>query len=290
MAKTTDNKKTVKKVVKTPPKTVNKKAAKPKSVKKKQTNNGTVIRAFLTLFIVVCATATLLFGLYWSAKKMLWENPHFTIKEVNVVSESGWWDGRNATMCQYLDIKINKSNIFDLKLNELRDKLLRKANILDATIIRTLPNKLDINIIERIPRARIKTKENNFVIDKDCIVIRKGIVARNLINYLPRILIPYNLKEKISNGEYCPEFKYALKLIMLTKTDYPLYKINDISIIDQSKISFVCEFNGKRYQIHMPLKNIASDLEALSVKIDSLKRHNINFRTIDLTNRDAIAR
>ncbi len=290
MAKTTDNKRTVKKVVKTPPKTVNKKVAKSKLAKRKKTNNGTAIRAFLALLIVVCATAILFFALYWSVKKMLWENPHLTIKEVNVVSESGWWDGRDAVMCRYLNIKINKSNIFDLKLNELRNKLLKKANILDATIVRTLPNKLDINIIERIPRARIKTKDNNLVIDEDCMVIRKGIVAENLINHLPRILIPYSLSKKVKNGEHCPEFKYALKLIMLTKTDYPLYKINDISIIDQSKISFVCEFNGKRYQIHMPLKNIANDLEALSIKIESLKRRRINFRTIDLTNKDAIAR
>ena len=279
-----------KKVDKKTPKEVNKKITKPKKNTKKSGTNSTALRAFLFLFSVILIIAVLLFGTYWSAQKMLWKNPHFIVKTVTVTSDSGWWDDRSATICKYLNITLNKSNIFELKLNELRKKLLKQANILDATIIRTLPNRLDITIIERIPRARIKTTENNLVIDDECMVIRKGIVSDETVSGLPRILIPYNLSSKVTSGDLSPEFKYAMKLIMLTKTDYPLYKISDISIIDPSKLTFYCEFNNKRYQIHMPIKNIASNLEALSRQISSLERRGIKFRTIDLTNRDPIVR
>ncbi|UDQ98188.1 FtsQ-type POTRA domain-containing protein [Lentisphaerota bacterium WC36G] len=285
MAKPVEPKK-LKKVEKKTKKTRSKSS---KTVKNKK-NASPAIRAFLFLLTILFVLGIILWGVYYSAQKMLWKNPHFVVAEVNVSSDNGWWDNRKATVCRYLGITLKKSNIFELKLDKLRAKLLKQANILDVTIIRTLPDKLDITIIERIPRAQLKTPKNNLVIDEDCMVIRKGIVNDQVINGLPRILIPYDLAKKLNNGELRPEFEYAIKLIMLTKTDYPFYRIHDISIIDPRKLSFYCEYGNKRYQIHMPVKNIATNLESLSNKIDSLLRQNIKFRTIDLTNRDPIVR
>jgi len=67
-------------------------------------------------------------------------------------------------------------NVFDLQIDQKRKELMeRTANIRDISIVRRMPNKLIINIIEREPIARIgMTGTEGRVVDEEGVVFNRN--------------------------------------------------------------------------------------------------------------------
>ncbi len=85
-------------------------------------------------------------------------------------------------------------NIFDINLFELKKKLLKDNWIKEVTIKRIIPDKIIINITEKIPVFILKDKNNLFYIDKNGNIISK--VNKYIILNLPIVEI-YNKDDTI---------------------------------------------------------------------------------------------
>jgi len=84
------------------------------------------------------------------------------------------------TIYQILSLK-DGMNQFQLPIGETRQTLLvREPNIKDLKIVRQLPDKMSISIIERSPVARVQTEDGGWVVDDEGIPFVRYVGTEHL--------------------------------------------------------------------------------------------------------------
>ncbi len=89
-------------------------------------------------------------------------NNNFILRDVEIkstVSTGSRWSQVSAKddLCRVLGIKLNETNLFGMELPELRKRALENCpGIERIAIARVLPDKLKVDIVERMPQASLR--------------------------------------------------------------------------------------------------------------------------------------
>jgi len=192
---------------------------------------------FLTLLSTwaICHGGWVLFYLYYFKSA-----PIFTIQDLrhNITVTTGK-TLTSEVICGILGLK-EGVNVFDIPIEQKRKELLEwTANIRDLSIVRRMPNKLIITIIEREPIARIGfTGTEGRVVDEEGVVFNRnaGISALPLIKGSENIagLKPGDRLHGIAmsavrlvNSAQRPEVRLRLLELDTVKDDYLLLTFSD---------------------------------------------------------------
>jgi len=233
----------------------------------------------LTCIMIFISTVILLF--FVTNRALFSKNEHLILRHVKVASP-GWWNGKSTKVSDILKLKLGESNLFEFKLNELRKKLEKEPSIAKVSMARFIPDTLQINITERIPRAFLSSKKSPWVADSTGIVMSRSSCL-NLDKELPVIL---GVKKKnLTPGMELPELKPALDIFMLTKTDFPDLFITALSLKEPDQLIFILRYKSRYadpYTIQMPRTQLKFMLKLLKTAIIRSQQNRDSRRKINL--------
>jgi hypothetical protein len=247
--------------------------------KKKSISKNRFFRLGLVLStFCVLLTSTVL--LVWIINRALFsKNNHFRMKYVDI-SSTGWWDNRWRKVCDELNLLPGKTNLFEVDLRGIRRKLENKPGIKRVTASRQLPDTLKINIIERIPRAFLGSRKAGWVVDSTGVVMSRNSCL-NLDRNLP-VILNYRVKH-LKPGMELPSLKKALAVIMLTRTEFPDFKIAGIRLEGYKKLLLLVSYKDYPiYKVIMPASSLRQNLKILKSAIVRAIKKGDHRRTLDL--------
>lgn len=121
-----------------------------------------LLGGIVALIIIFFVVASLILAGIFFKDIMFTYNKNFIIRDIEITStasEVSRWaqaDGERD-MCRILGIKRNETNMFSLDLNQCKTYVLKECpGIEDISISRELPNRLKIDIVERMPLASLR--------------------------------------------------------------------------------------------------------------------------------------
>jgi len=222
------------------------------------------------------------------------KNPRFVVKHIEVTSP-GWWNKRSDTISKRFNIHPEKTNLFELEPASMRQTLIYAPEIRIASVTRVLPDTLKIAIEERIPRARLLTKDTKSAIkttpsgkryrsiDYKWVVDKTGVVmpidsCLEMSKGLP--IIDYRTSdEKINPGMVLPKIKPALELVLLAKQSYHALDITEILFANEHSLKFKVSLRKNRKYTYivedMPYDNLDKNMKILKEAIiGELKNRN----------------
>ena len=209
------------------------------------------------------------------------ENPRLELREVKVRS-TGYWREREAQLSRRIGLE-KGVNIFSVDLRQKRRKLEKIPNVASAEVRRILPDKLEIRLEERIPRAAVGNLNSPYVIDDQCMVMPRleslGASLRlPVVNGLPVTALTPGTRE--------PRFQPAVDLLMTTLRGFPDIQIHQLSIARADRLDVTLTYRG-RYpcRAFIPVKNPGYTfmLSALQSAIIAARRRGDTRNTFDLS-------
>ena len=242
--------------------------------KKEKLLRSTYLRICIVISFLIIVSALIIFVFISSYNMLFDNNPRFVLKDINIESP-GYWNNKKDKMEKILGLKRGKTNLFQINLLDLRNKLKnqREYSIENIEIEKVLPDTINFKIIERIPRAKLYNKNSNLIVDGNGILINKQYCI-NINNDLP-VITGFSLKKSgISNknsknkqipfGEKLPQIIPALMLISLVNLDFPNLNIKLINLYNPKSISvFMKGPKGKKtIEVILPFEH--SDTEMLN--------------------------
>ncbi|OGV35056.1 MAG: hypothetical protein A2020_11040 [Lentisphaerae bacterium GWF2_45_14] len=239
------------------------------SSKKKTMSRNRFFRLGLVLSTLAVFIASVILFFWFTTRALFSKNRHFVLKNVSVVSV-GWWDKQSRRVANILKLKPGQTNLFEVDLKSLRSVLEKEPSIERVTAARQLPDSIKINIIERIPRAFLGSRNIDLVSDATGIVMDKN----TCVPLNPKIPVIKNFRvrrgHKLQPGLEIASLKPALELIMITRTDYPEFKIDEISMGGHEEM-YLRIFYGtgspREYNVVMPQSDLKNNLRILKTAI-----------------------
>ncbi len=115
-------------------------------------------------------------------------NPQFLLRDLSIVSGEMVSDGliRGLILNPNFKESFNTTKpvfLFGPDIEEVHERLLQYPGIRSVTITRRLPSRLDVRIVEREPIGRIRSKNDELVVDADGMVFPRNAG----VDHLPRI-------------------------------------------------------------------------------------------------------
>ena len=205
--------------------------------------------ALLGIFCLLTAAFILLFFLM--RKAFVSENPHFKLKRMEIINGS-YWKGKEKVLSFRTGVAPGK-NVFNIDYPALRKKIEEIPGIEKAEVVRILPDKLQIRLVERIPRAVLYNPAGHLVVDEKGVIIprRESAVygALPVITHIPGggILRP---------GDQVESLMPSINLIMTTLRNYPDISIECIQPGSGKSLQFYMRYRGgKGYWVIIPIEN-----------------------------------
>ena len=239
---------------------------------------GTKYRVWIRLAILLIGCILVFSGGYclvaYCSRKLLQDNVRFALLPENIkVSSTGYWRiPENKDMFCDMVFKYMKDEvkddapvtIFSRPLWALRRRLLDNpvlSSISSVNIERELPGKLNISLVERVPRAYINTRDFYLVADDDAVLMYKNYCLLDDHN-LPVIHTgrSWDLKDDSS------QLKPVMELLKIVRLEHPEINVLRVDAYDKDKIIFVMTYCGgeKKYTVYMKNENFAWYLKQLS--------------------------
>lgn len=252
----------------------------------KKRGGGKVLKFILALCLLLIIFAGLWALLVWLERALFSHNPHFVLRGVET-SSRGYWNGRNRLIESQLDLRLDRDNLFELDLKQLRHKLVAISNIKDASVERVLPDLLRIQLEERIPRAVVKGRPEPVVIDESTVIMPMEYY-RSLAKTLPQVggldqleLIP---------GNDIPEVQPAMDLLMVAVMYFPEFRIHNIWVSNPDKLSFTMDYKRKLYKVIFPRRsaNFNHTFMQLREAIETNIRNGLSRISYDLTHESRV--
>ena len=225
----------------------NKKQAKKKKVKNKtQKGKKSVIAKWTSICLLIIALV-ILFAL----------SPLFSIKQIKVDIKSLRTEGTSKisskeilNLAQIPEVQ----NIFSLNSKDVIKKIMDSSTYVDSvTIKKELPNVININVEERIPRYVIKIANGNALIDSKGNIME--INAKALAK--PEIVGYEEINENIGN-------KQTTKKLKLTIVELKGYNTSIESIIDYQNTKKLVADDCRKLEIVNQIYEAAKNNELLS--------------------------
>ena len=107
-----------------------------------------------------CAVAAVLFwGVCGACRGLervfLSENPHFTLRKIDINVKGNLPPAEIVRRLEAWKVRVNQSNVFDLDIPVLRERLMKFVLVSKADFQIKLPSTLVVEVTERVPAARI---------------------------------------------------------------------------------------------------------------------------------------
>ncbi len=175
-------------------------------------------------------------------------------------------------------------NIFDININSLSSQIKRDTpTIKHAIVKRVLPNKLEIDIIPRVPIAKIKS-HRYFPIDRTGMVLSPEIKTEKL-----PIITGFSLwlSPKVGTSLENPQVRNAFLLIDALGESAILsdYAVSAIDVSNYRNLSFYLE-NG--IEVKIGSEDFLDRLNRLKTTFASPKLDKENIKYIDLRFKDVV--
>jgi cell division septal protein FtsQ len=127
------------------------------------------------------------------------------------------------------------TNLFSLNLRQICDELSLQPSIEKVNVSRVLPNTLQVNVVERIPRAFLYSQKSPWIVDSNGIVMESKSCV-NLRRNLP-VITGFKIDNPpLTPGQDMPQLKQAIDLIMTAVKKYPEIKILRVNLSTQREI------------------------------------------------------
>ena len=253
--------------------------------KKKKLIRGIILLAVLGGVLAGCTVA-----LFWLNKCMFKENKHFILRNADIIS-NGYWGKGNLTaskLLRKLDLQIDRSNLFAIDPGQLRRELCSIPNIADAQVKIILPDTLEINIEERIPRAFIGRSNSPLVTDANGVIMNSS-ECFGIHPNLP--VINGTVHHNMRAGEVHAALRPALHLIMAIQR-YKCFSVAAVSLSQADNLLMFVDYRQgamrRRYHVTMPRGNYPQWLDILQSAIEDARRHGDSRNRIDLTNKGQV--
>ena len=166
-------------------------------------------------------------GVGWLGRVLFTENDRFMLRQIETRT-----DGvvQEAQLVQWVDVKLNE-NLFQLNLNEIRDRLESQAIIRRAVVRREMPDKLLVVVNERVAIARMGQVEGhmNWLVDAEGVLIRKSLRDRSL----PHIRgVPQNVTQgdSIYDSRAGPALEILARLREMPTLKRELFEVEIVSV------------------------------------------------------------
>ncbi|HBC86745.1 MAG TPA: hypothetical protein DCZ94_07320 [Lentisphaeria bacterium] len=229
------------------------------------------------MIIVACVILS-----FWLAQRSLFSrNAHFMLRHIDVRS-SGWWNGKDYEMSKTLGIKTGSANLFGIDLQNACKILAAHPSVEKVSMSRILPDTLQINIVERIPRAFLYNSNSPLLVDSNGFVMDSRSCV-NMRKNLP-VITGFKADARPMPGDEMPHLRQPLELIMLVVKKYPEIKILriNLSVPREIQMSFMSPSSDIPLNAIMPRAKLE---EKLSVLGEALKQRQLTRNpatTIDL--------
>ena len=237
-------------------------------------------RALAVLVLFILAAALLVFLLFSMRKAFFSSNAHFKLKKIEIINGS-FWQGKEKSL-SYRTNLYPGVNLFNVDYPLFRKRVEAIPGIEKAEVVRILPDKLQIKVIERIPRAVLFNPTGKFVVDEKGVVIPRSESAVH--GTLP-VITSVPGKRIIRQGEKLEMLQPALDLIMMTLRNFPDIDIECIMPGMSDKLVFFMRYrSNKRYHVTLPLngKELPYLLSALQTAIINIHWKQLNVTSINL--------
>lgn len=258
------------------------KSVKTNILKKPGMRIGLVFSTFMVILSVIIFV-------FWLASRSLFpQNDHFIIRNVDVRS-GGWWNGKEAEVSKLLGIKTGSTNLFAVNLRQISEKLASQPSIDKVTVSRILPDVIQVNIVERIPRAFLYNSNSQWIVDSGGIVMESKSCV-NLRRNLPVITGFKVDNPPLTPGQDMPQLKQALDMIMTVVKKYPEIKIIKVSLSTPREIqmSFLASSADVPLCAIFPRSKIDEKMAVLRDTLRQRRATNNPAVTIDLRFEDQV--
>lgn len=158
-----------------------------------QTRFGRIAALFGVLFVL-----GLLAGGAWGVRYFLLHDPRFLIESSDAIQIQG---NSNVTRPELLNIfgaDIGR-NIFYVPLAERRAELEQLPWVEHATVMRLLPDRLHISVVERTPVAFVRQGSRIGLVDANGVLLNMPTVAMGNVQYSFPVLVGVSSKDALSS-------------------------------------------------------------------------------------------
>lgn len=237
-------------------------------------------RAIALLIMFCLVTGLFIFSLFCMRRTLFNANPHFKLKKLEIYNGT-YWKGKENELSRRIGVKPG-DNLFALDYKTLRKKIEAVPGIEKSDVIRILPDKIQIRLEERIPRAILFNPGGKYVVDEKAVIIPKNESAAG--KNLP-VITSIPGRKTFRQGETVASLRPSVDLIMMTLRNFP-----DISIVcvmpeGNEKLEFVMRYRGgKFYRVTIPLNSerLPYLLSALQTAIINAHWKNLNVSGFNL--------
>lgn len=230
--------------------------------------NPRVLLSLKTLYFLVAVALILLTYIFFK------NLPYFQVKSVEVVDKTG------STQLDTVNLlKLYKGrNIFSVDIAALSSRITDEyPAIKDAIVKKVLPNRIEINVVSRVPIAKLGTR-GSFFVDKEGVVLSPSVKTEKLpeitgLSAWSRIRIGENLKSK--------HLKNAIVLLKALGAS-PLPGGFTVASIDASNYRNLSIYLENGIEVKMGGENFASRLKMLTTALANPALDTDNIKYIDL--------
>jgi cell division septal protein FtsQ len=203
----------------------------------------------LAVLLLFCVTVTLLIlALFYMRKAFFSRNAHFKLKKLEIIDGS-FWKGREKALSRRTGIAPGQ-NLFAVDYRELRRKIEAIPGIEQADIIRILPDKLQIKVTERIPRAILSNPAGRFVVDEKGVVMPR---AESAVHGNLPVITSVPGRTSYRQGDTLDSLRPSLELIMMTLKNFQDITIDCIEPGDGKKLTFFMRYRTRKcFQVTLP--------------------------------------
>ncbi len=223
------------------------------------------VRVGLVISMLMAFLAGVVLFVLLATRSMFSRNSHFVIEKVEVVSP-GWWKGKDEEVCRILGIVKGHTNLFSVKLPDLKKTMENQASIEHASVRRILPDVISIHVSERIPRAFLYKKNSPYVVDGDGIVMSRENCL-NLRKDLPYIT---GINSGVKNGSSIPDLQPAVELIELSHSKYPDIRFYRLGLEEYGEIKAVLYYKKDFFEVVFPREELDQKMKLLEIVLDSI--------------------
>lgn len=205
--------------------------------------------AVLGLFLLTAVLFILV--LFCMRKAFFSANAHFKLKKLEIINGS-YWKGKEKALCIKTGV-FPGDNLFSIDYPRLRKRIELIPGIQKAEVIRILPDKLQIKVSERIPRAVLFNPGGQYVVDEQGVIIPR---AESAVHGNLPVITTIPGRKSFRQGETIDSLLPSIDLIMMTLRNFPDIDIECVLPGDEEKLEFFMRYRGgKRYRVLIPLRN-----------------------------------
>jgi hypothetical protein len=181
-----------------------------------------------------------------------------------------WWKNHVDELASIIKVKKGKTNLWDINYAAAREKLLQEPTIEDVSVYKLLPDTLVISVTERIPRAFLRYRNGDLLVDAYSVIMP----ADKCITLPDDLPVIADLSSKdLKVGSKLPEAAGALNFIKEINSNYKRVKIKWISLKDRKIFNTIIYDRkaGRQYHLLIARDNIEDSLTSLDNLLDDIK-------------------